>query len=348
MAKKKLRVGIIGTGGIAGMHAAGLQKVEAVEVIAGADVNEKALSAFSAKYGLQHTFTDYREMLKLEALDAVSVCTPNFMHKEPTVAALKAGKHVMVEKPMAMTAREAQAMVDAAAESNLVLTIGFQFRFSPAAQVIKRYYDEGQLGSILYSRVQALRRRGIPNWGVFGRKELQGGGPLIDIGVHMIELAHYLMGSPRPAAAASGMWTYLGNKPSDVMCMWPNWDHRTYTVEDLATGFVRFENGASMCVESSFAAHIEDNVLNVTLMGDKGGASYSPLKVFRDEAGVMVNIQPSFTGDWSTFDYKMAHWVAVIRGEEKNKAPGEDGLMVQKILDGLYRSAEKGKEVRIS
>ena len=348
MSKKKVRVGMIGTGGIAGSHAAGLQKIDGVEIVAGADVNEKALSSFAEKFGFEQTFTDYRKMLKLKDIDAVSVCTPNFLHKAPTVAALKAGKHVIVEKPMAMNAREGQAMVDAAGSNGLVLTIGFQFRFSPQAQVIKRYAQEGGLGDIMYARVQALRRRGIPNWGVFGQKKLQGGGPLIDIGVHMIELAHYLMGRPRPVAASAGMWTYLGDKPSKAKCMWDNWDHKTYTVEDLATGFVRFDNGAVMGVESSFAAHIESNCLNVTLMGEKGGASFSPLKLFKDEAGVMVNVDPVYAGEWSTFDYKMAHWIGVIRGEEKNDAPGEDGLMVQKVLDGLYGSAEKGREVKIN
>ena len=345
---KKVRVGIIGTGGIGGQHAALLQNIEGVDITAGADISEKALAAFAEKFEVPHTFTDYRKMLDLAELDAVSVCTPNFLHKAPTVAALRAGKDVMVEKPMAMNAREAQAMVEAARKAERKLVIGFQYRFSPQAQALKRYVDDGQIGKPLFARVQALRRRGIPNWGVFGRRDMQGGGPLIDIGVHMIELAHYLMGSPRVTAASAATFTYMGNKASKTLCPWPGWDHKTYTVEDLALGFIRFANGAVMSIESSFVAHIGDNVFNVQIMGEKGGCVYDPPAVFKDEAGLMVNVQPSYVGEWSAFQRKMDNWIAYVRGEEDTDAPGEAGLAVQKILDGLYASAEKGKEVAIT
>ncbi len=344
---KKIRIGFIGTGGIAGRQARCLQEIEEVEILAGADISEEALQSFAERFEVPQTFSDYRQMLKLKALDGVSVCTPNYLHKAPTIAALKAGKDVMVEKPMAMNAREARAMVEAARAAGRKLVIGFQFRFSPQAQALKRYVDDGQIGNVLFARVQALRRRGIPNWGVFGRKELQGGGPLIDLGVHMMELAHYLMGEPKPVSASAGTFTYLGNRPSDVLCTWPNWDHKTYNVEDLAVGFIRFENGACMSVESSFVAHIESNCFNVQLMGDKGGCTYSPLKVFKDEAGLMVNVEPAFTERYKDFDRKMQHWIAYLRGKEQTEAPGEAGLAVQQMLDGLYQSAGKGKEVRI-
>jgi len=344
---KKVRVGFIGTGGIADYQASFLKKMADVEILAGADVSKKALETFAGKHGVPHAFADYKEMLKLKALDAVSVCTPNYLHKAPVIAALRAGKDVMVEKPMAMNAREAQAMVDAAKQARRKLVVGFQFRFSPEAQALKTCVDDGQIGKPLYARVQALRRRGIPSWGVFGRKDLQGGGALIDIGVHMIELAHYLIGSPDAVAASAAAFTYLGNKPSDVLCAWGNWDHKTYTVEDLAVGFVRFANGAVMSVESSFVAYIEQDVFNVQIMGEKGGFTYSPPKVFRDEAGLMVNVELAYVGAWESMQRKIENWIAYVRGEADTEAPGEAGVAVQKILDGLYRSAEKGKEVSI-
>ena len=178
---KKVRIGFVGTGGIAAFQARILQKMEGVQVIAGADVSEKALSKFVDEFHIAHSFDDYNEMLQLKEIDAVSVCTPNYLHKDPAIAALKAGKHTLVEKPMAMNAREAQAMVDAARASKRKLVIGFQYRYSPPAQVIKRYVNEGNFGEVLFARVQALRRRGIPSWGVFGRKDLQGGGPLTSV-----------------------------------------------------------------------------------------------------------------------------------------------------------------------
>src|SRR5258708_2765192 len=133
-----------------------------------------------------------------------------------------------------MNAIEGKAMLAAAKKAKKHLVIGFQHRFEPKSAVIKRQIDDGEFGKICYVRCQALRRRGIPNWGVFGRKDLQGGGPMIDIGVHIMKTAHYLIGSPKPISASGNIYTYLGNKPMQALANWPNWDHKTYTVEDLA------------------------------------------------------------------------------------------------------------------
>jgi len=344
---REIRVGFIGTGSIARYQASILANVADVEIVAGADVSEASLAAFKEGVPGARTFADYREMLAMDGLDAVSVCTPNYLHREPTIAALRAGKDVMVEKPMAMNAAEAQEMVETARQEARKLTIGFQWRLSPEAQALKRYLDAGEIGRPLFARVQALRRRGIPNWGVFGRKELQGGGPLIDIGVHIMELGHYLTGRPKALSASACMYTYLGDKPSDVLCPWPGWDYKTYTVEDLAVGFIRFEGGACMTVESSFVAHIERPVFNVQVMGERGGFTYSPPKVFKDEAGLMVNVEPAFVGEWKAFDRKMESWIAYLRGEAQTECPGEDGLAIQQMLDALYESAEEGREVAI-
>jgi len=345
---EKTRVGIIGTGGIGRRQAQTLAKMDDVDLVAGADVSDEALGLFREKLEVEQTFSDYNEMLGKLELDAVSVCTPNFMHKEPTIAALRAGADVMVEKPMAMNAVEAQEMMDTAREAGQKLVIGFQWRLSPTAQALKKYVDAGEIGDAMFCRVQALRRRGIPNWGVFGRKELQGGGPLIDIGVHIMETAYYLMGKPKPVAASACMYTYLGDKPSKALCSWDHWDYKTYTVEDLAAGFIRFENGACMSVESSFAAHIGSDVFNIQIMGTQGGCTLSPTEVFKDEAGLMVNLEPSFVGNKDSMDSKLENWIAYVRGEGESECPGEDGVAVQKMLDGLYASAGAGKEVAIN
>jgi predicted dehydrogenase len=342
-----VKVGFIGTGGIATRQAQRLADTAGVKIVAGCDVNPAALNKFADKYAVQGRYADYRKMLRSEELDAVSVCTPNYLHKDPTIAALKAGKHVMVEKPMAMNVREAQAMVDAAKKSKGKLTIGFQYRLSPAAQTLKRFIDAGQLGKVLFARCQCLRRRGIPSWGVFGRKELQGGGPLIDLGVHVMECAHYLMGEPRPVAASAQTFTYLGNKPPAAEAPWGPWDWKTYTVEDLAIGLIRFDNGAVMSVEASFVAYLEKDIFNVHLMGDKGGCVLDPPTVFKDEAGTMVNVQPAHVGKWQAMDQKMDDWIASVRGERPSRCPGVAGLVIQKMLDALYRSAELGREVAI-
>ena len=344
---KKVRVGIIGAGSIAGMHITCLKKIPGVEIVAACDIDEKNAESTAELHDIPNVFTDYKKLLRLKEVDAVSVCTPNFFHAEPAIAASRAGKHVMVEKPMAMNAREAQAMVDAAKKARKLLVVGFQYRYAPGTQMLKRAIDDGKFGKVLYARCQAMRRRGIPNWGVFGRKDLQGGGPLIDLGVHIMEAAHYLMGKPQPVAASGNCYTYIGNKKSNVVSSWPNWDHKTYTVEDLAIGMIRFANGATMVVESSFCAHIEKDVFDIDLMGEKGGANWGKPKMFTDQSGTMVDIEPAFLGADSQWDRKMGDWIECIRTGRKPMSPGEDGVAIQKMLDGIYKSAEAGKEVTI-
>lgn len=239
-------------------------------------------------------------------------------------------------------------MLDAAKKNKKHLVIAFQHRFDGRAKVIRNAFDQGVFGNVLFVRVQAMRRRGIPNWGVFGRKDLQGGGPLIDIGVHCLEMAHYAIGTPEPEAAIGNTWTYLGNKPSSILSQWPDWDHKTYTVEDLAVGHIRMKNGTVIHIESSFAAHIEKDVWNFQIMGDKGGAVLEPTAIFQDQAGMMLNCTPAFIPKVDIFGHKMRQFVDVCLHNKPSESPAEHGLMVQKMLDGIYASSEKGgKEVNI-
>lgn len=173
---------------------------------------------------------------------------------------------------------------------------------------------------------------------------------MIDIGVHLIEVAHYFMGSPKPVAASGNIWTYIGDKPSEVVSPWPNWDWKTFTVEDLAIGQIRFDNGAIMQIETSFSAHIKEDVWNFTFMGDKGGGSWSPAEIYRDSAGTMINEVPGFLPEssWNfLFTQKLKNFVNACLNDTELRAPGEAGLAVQKILNGIYDSAAAGKEVVI-
>lgn len=347
---KKLRVALIGAGGIAGAHMRYYAKMDDVELVALADVSKESMARRAEEFKVADCFTDYRKMLEKVRPDAVSICTPNGLHAPTTIAALAAGAHVLVEKPMAMNAREAQSMISAAKRHRRKLVIAFQHRFEPKTQFIRSAVEAGKLGKVVFARVQALRRRGIPNWGVFGRKDLQGGGPLIDIGVHVLEATHYAMGTPKPVAASGGTFTYLGNKKSGVISQWPNWDYKTYTVEDLAVGQIRFENGAVLHLEASFAAHIEKDVWTFQIMGEKGGAIWDPPAVFGDEFGHMVNTSPGWLprdAAADCFAIKMRDFVDHVLYGKPTGAPAEHGLMVQKMLDGIYESAGKGREIRI-
>lgn len=342
MAARKLRYGFIGAGGIAGAHLRDLVRREDVELVAMADISEAAMRRHKEQFGIPTMYAEWPAMLAAENLDAVSVCTPNKLHEQPVIDALNAGCHVLCEKPLAHSAEAGERMVAAAEANDRKLVIGFQYRYHARTQYLRQAFDAGQFGKVLYARIRAIRRRGIPNWGVFGRKELQGGGPLIDIGVHVLEMAHYAMGSPRPLSATADMFTYIGNQPSNrVESAWKGWDHETYTVEDLAVGRIRFANGAVAHVEAAFACHGED-AWNFDLMGDAGGASWDPPHIYTDEHGHMVDKTPGWLSRESMFTRKMNNFVDHCLYDKPTLAPGTDGLAVQRMLDALYRSAEDG------
>jgi predicted dehydrogenase len=348
---KKFRVGFIGCGGIAQTHLGAFATMPDVEIVAGTDIDKDRLKVMEDKWNVHQVYTDWKKMLKEVELDGVSVCTPNGVHYQPTLDALNAGAHVLVEKPMALDPGQCKKMIEAAAKNKKKLSVGFQYRYHPATDFIARARDEGEFGKVMFVKCQALRRRGIPNWGVFGQKEKQGGGPLIDIGVHVIEMAHYVMGSPTPVAASGNIWTYMGNKKSDVVSEWPNWDYKTYTVEDLAIGQIRFDNGAILQIEAAFASHIKEPIWNFTLMGEKGGANWDPPGIFTDRAGTMINSVPAFLSNKTDFHNlfisKLRNWIDGATKGTPLRASGEAGLAVQKMLDGVYRSAAAGKEVKI-
>ena len=350
-AGKKFRVAIIGCGGISQLHAESFKGMPDVEMVAGVDIVPDRLTSFEKRWGVTKLYKDWKKMLKEVQPDGVSVCTPNGVHAAPAIDASNAGCHVITEKPMAMNPGECEKMIAAAKKNRKKLAVGFQYRYHPNTQFLKRASDGGEFGDIMFVKCQALRRRGIPNWGVFGQKKLQGGGPMIDIGVHVIEMAHYFMGSPKPVAASGNTWTYMGNKSSKVVSTWPNWDYKTYTVEDLAIGQIRFDNGAILHIEASFVAHIEKDVWNFNFMGTKGGGQWDPTMLFSDHHDTMMNSTPSYVGEQPSFqqmfNVKLRNWVNACTKNTPIEAPGEAGLAVQKILDGVYRSAAAGKEVAI-
>jgi len=348
--KKPFRVGMIGVGGIAGAHLSALSKMDDVKIVAAADISEKSLAARKKEFDIGETFTDYEEMLEKVDLDAVDICTPNFLHAPTAIAALEAGCHAMVEKPMAMNREEAEAMCAASKKAGKKLCVGFQWRYHAKTRFLRQAIKAGQFGDVMYSRCQALRRRGIPNWGVFGRKDMQGGGPMIDIGVHVMEVAHYTMGSPKPVSAFGNTWTYLGDKKSKVESQWKGWDHKTYTVEDLAVGQIRFENGAILSIEASFAGHLRD-AWNFQVMGTKGGADWGDTEVYRDDIGHMVDVKPAWLpneGFPEMMYAKLRDFIEHAAMDKPSIISAEEGLMIQKMLDGVYASSESGGEVSIT
>lgn len=339
---KRLRIGIVGAGGIAqGAHIPGYKSVgDRVELAAISDIDVDRAKQVAEEHGFKSYYQDYEEMLQKADLDAVSVCTPNKFHAPVTIAALEAGCHVLCEKPPAITAAEAKAMVDKAAETGKKLTFGLHQRFQSEVQACKRLIDGGELGHIYAVRVDALRRRGIPGWGVFTNKELQGGGPVIDIGVHMLDVALYLMGYPKPVQILAKTYQEIGTRPGvGVMGEW-DWDN--FQVEDLAMAMIKFDNGASLLLESSFAQDMEElERMGVRLSGRNGGATVFPLKVFKEMYGGLYDITPAWLPRVErAHTAQVQHFVEACFGEHDVMVKGDEAVRLQQILENIYISAD--------
>lgn len=343
-----LRVGIVGAGGIASdVHVPAYLKCgDKVEIVAVCDVVRAKAEQLAEKFSIAHVFTDYKEMLQKVHLDAVSVCTPNKFHAPTTIAALEAGCHVICEKPPAMTVAEAEQMAATAARVGKYLTYGLNYRHTPEVEVLKRFVDAGELGDLYAARVHAARRRGIPGWGVFTNKELQGGGPLIDIGVHMLDTALYLMDYPEPDCVLGVTYQKLGTKRG--VGLLGAWDWQNYSVEDMARGMITFKNGASILLETAFAANVGPlDKMDVTVMGDRGGADVFPLKIYQEKHDTLIDITPAHLSEKGNHDLQIERFVdCCLTGSQPLSTP-QQGIVLQKIINALYESAETGKALQL-
>lgn len=344
---KKIRMGLIGVGSISqSTHIPALKTREDVEIVAVCDIQKDVLNKVADDLDVKNRFEKYDDLLKMDEIDAVDICTPNYAHADPTVKALLAGKHVFVEKPIALNSTEGSAMVDAAKKSGKQLQVGYCWRWNPGARALKRFIDAGDMGEVYYGRVQAMRRRGIPGWGVFTQKDKQGGGPLIDIGCHLLDLTLWLMGHPKPVSVSGLTYAKFGHR-GDLIGLMGQWDYKNFTVEDFAVGLIRFDNGASLTIESSFAANIEKDVVTTQLMGTEGGCQLDPLKMFREERKTLIDVTPVFLPKVNWHESELMDFVDAIQNGTPVPVTGDEGLMVSKIIDGLYLSAAEGREVSL-
>ncbi|MDQ0413034.1 Gfo/Idh/MocA family protein [Mesobacillus stamsii] len=343
----KLRIGIIGAGGIAtGAHIPNYKKQsDKAEIVAIADVALERAKEVAEKHDIPQFFGSYQEMLDKVELDAVSICVPNKFHAEAAITALEAGCHVLCEKPPAMTVEEAEQMQNAAEKAGKFLTYGFHYRYQPNVSAAKRFIDGGEFGDIYSARVQAIRRRGIPGWGVFTNKELQGGGPLIDIGIHMLDTALFLMGYPEPEVVLGKTHQRIGNRQG--VGLLGEWDWENYTVEDMTVGMIVFKNGASLVLETAFAANVEDrDTMQVSLMGNKGGADIFPLKMYQEKHDTLIDVTPVFLPEVGGHEREIQMFVdSCLNGAQPLSTP-QQGTIIQKIVEALYKSAETGKAVQ--
>lgn len=372
MKNGKLQIGIVGCGNIANTkHLPNLAKFpDRVEVVAFCDlISEKAEKA-RAKYGVPgaQIFTDYRELVKLD-LDAVHVCTPNRSHAEITVAALEAGCNVMCEKPMAINAAEARLMLDAQKKSEKMLTIGYQNRYRRDTMALKKLALAGELGEIYMAKAHALRRRGIPNWGVFTNKEEQGGGPLIDIGTHSLDITLWIMNNYKPVAVFGSTYQKLGRTlRGDEQGTDEHWDPDTYDVEDSAFGFVKFENGATVFLEAAWALNTTNQKQAMTTVyGTKAGAEMDyPFSGAGTDRRLIINkvvagrqaleelnvtendaVSSDLIFSYPGAEQECITWLNALEGKGELVVYPEQAFVVTQILEAIYESAHTGKLVEL-
>ncbi|MFC7373122.1 Gfo/Idh/MocA family protein [Fictibacillus iocasae] len=344
---KQVRIGIIGSGGIAqGRHIPAFQSFgEKAVITAVSDVNETTAKEAATKFHIPYYFTKYQDMW--EHVDAVMIATPNKFHRDITVAALDAGKHVLCEKPMAMTVAECEDMIAAQKRSGKILSIAYHYRYMKEASAAKRVMDSGDVGNPLVVRVQGLRRRKVPGWGVFTNKELQGGGSLIDYGCHLLDLSLWLMGSPKVAEVTGKAYNVLSKQPSPVN-QWGAFDPKTFEVDDHVTAYLRLENGATMLFETSWAANIKEDAEMVSISGDKGGINVFPFEVYETKYGILSSTKADWIpGDDEPGIPQAENFVDSCLGTAEPLVTADQALEVSKVIEAIYESSEKGTSVKL-
>lgn len=346
MSARKFRVGIIGGGGIAqAVHIPGWKNLPEVEIVGVADVSEATAQKAAAAAGASQVFTDYRDLLKLE-LDAVDICTPNKVHTPAVLAALAAGKHVICEKPLAVSTAEVRQMGELADARKLVLMTAQQQRFTQSAVAAKAWVDAGNIGLAYHARVRAMRRALLPAAPGFIDAKLSGGGPCMDIGVHALDLCMWLMGFPKPVRVSGTARTDFA-KGHSMPNLWGEWDRERFSVEDFAAGFVHFDNGATLVLEAAWMSHQQENEeLLAQLYGTKGG-----LKWPAAEFATVVN--GAFAQGTLTHPVHVAHphWNEIaaftnaVQNGKPSPVPWTETIKVIGILEAIYSSSTAGREV---
>ena len=342
-----LRVGVIGLG-IGRKHIEGYRTHPGCEVAAICDLDENRLSALAEEFRIPGTYRDAAAMFAGADLDVVSVCTPNSLHRPLAEQAFAAGCHVLCEKPIATTAADGEAMLHAAEAAGKRLMINFSFRFTAQATALKARVDAGDLGDIYYGRTLWLRRRGVPGWGGwFGQKKLAGGGPLIDLGVHRLDLALWLMGYPEPEWVMGQTWNALTGPQADGSAV-------AFDVEDFAAGTVRFKTGQMLSLEASWAGNQRQNErMETRLFGTKGGLVQENVGEGYDFRAELTTERDGVLWDETLHEPAppsppaMWRFVEAIGKDEPHPADGRQGLTVQRLLDALYESARTGAPVRV-
>ena len=365
-ANHKVRVGIIGTGWIADAHIEAYKRQPDVEIVAACDLIPGKAAAFMKKHGVEGVKTDYandREMIddKSLKLDAVSICTYNRQHAGPAIYALDNGVNVLLEKPMCVTIEEAAEICKAEKRSGKVISIGFQPRFSPNMQMIKKIVQSGELGDIYYVQTGGGRRRGIPTpYGTtFIEDETAGLGALADIGCYSLDLVLNALGNPKPLTVSGYKSAFFGTNPNYsnyVKIGHPEYAQK-FGVDDFAAAFIRLEGGITLDFRIAWAMNI-NTPGDTIFLGTKGGLRVpstdcwngtldKPMTIYHEVAGEQVETVVPLLKDISLWDAKVRSFLDACKYNGKAPVPTSDIIYNQAILDGIAKSSDAGREIEI-
>lgn len=354
MTTGRIRIGIIGAGNIGGVHAQEFSNLaEQCEITAITDAYLPLAKEKAATFSIPNVAESPEALIEREDVDAVIIGVPNQYHAPLAIRAIEAGKHVLLEKPMAINAVEARRIYDASRNSNVTVMMAHQMRFESVAMQIKEQVERGELGRIYTAKTGWFRRKGIPGWGTwFTRMDQAGGGPLIDIGVHMLDLALYMMGNPKPVSVYGATYAEFGPKRKGIGT-WgkPNWDG-IYDVEDLATALIKMEDGSTLSLEVSWAVHMDtDNTPFIHLMGSEGGASYKgatgKLLTEKFDRPMETLLSKPETGE-NERTRLSRHFLECIRDGKQPITSALSGYTNNLILDAIYESSRTGNEVKLN
>ena len=348
---KTLKVGVIGVGGIARTHMPGWQASEIAEVVAGSDVSAEMLQSWGDTYEVQKLATDPADLFTDPDIDIIDICTPNNYHAPLSIAALKAGKHVICEKPLAATPAEIENMIAARDESGKLLMTAQHFRFRGASKAMKAEIDSGTLGHIYHARSWMLRRAAAPTRPGFILKQHSNGGPCIDIGVHILDLTLWFMGNPKPVAVTGVARAELAHQEG-AFSIWGGPIPQEMDVEDFAAAFVRFENGATLILEVSWLLHhdTQGEDMQMWLYGTKGGSHWPKCEILSTNYQTQQHYNSTLKLTKDTMEahaLECVEFAQAVANNGPSPVPAEQSLQVMTILDGIYRSQETGREVSL-
>ena len=352
-----VKIGILGAGAIGQVHL-DTYKRNGYDVVAVGDVNTKAAEAMVKRSGLTGAISGSpADVLSNKDVQGVSICVPNKFHKPLAIQSLKAGKDVLVEKPMGLNLTECKAMVAAAKKAKKLLQIGFVHRYSTVGVAAKKLIDAGRVGHVYHLKANCYRRRGIPGLGGwFTTKEMSGGGPMIDLGVHVIDLITHITGQPKALRASGKVYDYFGKDMKKYVYegMWagpPRYNGK-FNVEDSAHALVRLAPNITLEVNVTWAGNFPDNSVQdvMGVFGDKGGITFGlggrEITLATEENGMNVDVKPKLK-QLEPWDGQMNSFCKAIKTRKIEHATGESGMYVQSILDAIYKSSAANKEVEI-